>query len=73
MPDTDRRPRRRKTLYVKQNKAYQSLLALLIVVFIIVTAVVVNSTMLPNASPVWRDNVLIRMFIERAAARGGNM
>jgi hypothetical protein len=57
---------------VKQNKAYQSLLALLIIVFIIVTAVVINNTIQPNSSPLWRDNLLIRMFIERAAARNGN-
>ncbi|MDR1132609.1 MAG: hypothetical protein LBL05_00510 [Synergistaceae bacterium] len=68
MRDFERMPRRRNSLYVKQNKAYQLLLATLIIVFIIVTAVVVNSTLTPNTS--WRDNVLIRMIVERAAARG---
>jgi hypothetical protein len=63
----DRNPRRRNSLYVKQNKAYQMLLATLIIAFIIVTAVVVNSTISPNST--WRDNMLIRMIVERAAAR----
>ncbi|MDR1916455.1 MAG: hypothetical protein LBQ58_07770 [Synergistaceae bacterium] len=72
MLGTSRSSRRRNSLYVKQNKAYQSLLALLIVVFIIVTAVVINSTVLPTTSAVWRDNILIRMIIERAAARNEN-
>ncbi|MDR1651759.1 MAG: hypothetical protein LBR87_08225 [Synergistaceae bacterium] len=54
-------------MYVKQNKAYQVLLATLIIVFIIVTAVVVNGTLSPSSS--WRDSVFIRMIIERAAAR----
>jgi hypothetical protein len=65
--DFERIPRRRHSLYVRQNKAYQLLLATLIIVFIIVTAVVMNSTISPNAS--WRDNVLIRMIVERNAAR----
>lgn len=43
------------------------LLATLIIVFIIVTAVVVNSTVSPNSS--WKDNVLIRMIIDRNAVR----
>jgi len=63
----DRTPRRRNSLYVKQNKAYQLLLATLIVVFILVTAVVVNGTLSPNSS--WRDNALIRMIVERNTAR----
>jgi hypothetical protein len=67
MRDVERMPRRRNSLYVRQNKAYQALLATLIIVFIVVTAVVVNSTLSPNSS--WRDNVLIRMIIERSAAR----
>ncbi|MDR0654611.1 MAG: hypothetical protein LBG12_15075 [Synergistaceae bacterium] len=65
--DFERIPRRRNSLYVKQNKAYQLLLATLIIVFIIVTAVVVQSTISPNAS--WKENVLIRMIVERNAAR----
>ncbi|MDR1965681.1 MAG: hypothetical protein LBQ36_03145 [Synergistaceae bacterium] len=67
MFEGDRNPRRRNSLYVKQNKAYQMLLATLIIAFIIVTAVVVNSTISPNST--WRDNMLIRMIVERAAAR----
>ena len=65
--DFERNPRRRHSLYVRQNKAYQMLLATLIIVFIIVTAVVVNSTVSPNSS--WKDNVLIRMIIDRNAVR----
>jgi hypothetical protein len=42
-------------------------LATMIIVFIIVTAVVVTSTISPNTS--WRDNILIRMIVERNAAR----
>jgi len=67
MPEFGRSPRRRNSLYVKQNKAYQMLLAGLIIVFIVVTAVVVQSTISPSSS--WRDNVLIKMIVERAAAR----
>ncbi|MDR1510164.1 MAG: hypothetical protein LBS53_11050 [Synergistaceae bacterium] len=66
MRDAERMPRRRHSLYVKQNKAYQVLLATLIIVFIVVTAVVVNSTLSPNTS--WKDNVLIRMIMERRSA-----
>jgi membrane protein CcdC involved in cytochrome C biogenesis len=68
MRSAERMPRRRSSLYVKQNKAYQALLATLIIVFIVVTAVVVNSTLSPSSS--WKDNVLIRMIIERSAVRG---
>jgi membrane protein CcdC involved in cytochrome C biogenesis len=67
MRGAERMPRRRNSLYVKQNKAYQALLATLIIVFIVVTAVVVNSTLSPNSS--WKDNVLIKMIIERSAVR----
>ena len=67
MRGVERTTRRRNSLYVKQNKAYQMLLAALIIVFILVTAVVVNSTLTPNSS--WRDNALIRMITERNAAR----
>jgi membrane protein CcdC involved in cytochrome C biogenesis len=67
MFNPDRNPRRRNSLYVKQNKAYQMLLATLIVVFIIVSAVVINSTISPNST--WKDNILIRMIVERTEAR----
>jgi hypothetical protein len=43
------------------------LLATLIIAFIIVTAVVMYNTLSPNSA--WSDNVLIRMMIERNAAR----
>jgi hypothetical protein len=59
-------------LYVKQNKAYQMLLATLIIVFVIVTAVVINNTIMPSSSRVWKDNVLIRMMIDARDARDGN-
>jgi membrane protein CcdC involved in cytochrome C biogenesis len=67
MPGADRNPRRRNSLYVKQNKAYQLMLATLIIVFIVVTAVVVNGTISPD--PMWKNNILIRMIIERTMAR----
>jgi membrane protein CcdC involved in cytochrome C biogenesis len=67
MLEVGRNSRRRNSLYVKQNKAYQLLLATLIIVFIIVSAVVVHGTLSPNSA--WSDNVLIRMIVERAAAR----
>ena len=67
MRGTERTTRRRNTVYVKQNKAYQMLLATLIIIFIIVTAVVVHSTLSPNSF--WRDNAFIRMVIERNTAR----
>jgi hypothetical protein len=59
------RGRKRHSLYVKQNKAYQLLLAFLIVMFILISAVVVNMTLLSPPSAVWSDNILIRMIIER--------
>ena len=67
MRGTERTTRRRNSLYVKHNKAYQMLLATLIIIFIIVTAVVVQSTLSPNSS--WQDNVFIRMIMERNTAR----
>jgi hypothetical protein len=67
MREIERTTKRRNSLYVKQNKADQMLLATLILAFLIVTAVVMYSTMSPNSS--WNDNVLIRMMIERNAAR----
>jgi membrane protein CcdC involved in cytochrome C biogenesis len=63
----ERIPRRRHSLYVKQNKAYQLLLATLIIVFIVVTAVVVNKTISPSAS--WSENALIKMIVEKNAVR----
>ena len=57
------RRRRRKSIYVKQNKFYQCLLAALIIVFVIVFAVVIQSMDLPT-SHVWKDNILIRMIVE---------
>jgi membrane protein CcdC involved in cytochrome C biogenesis len=67
MRGTDRTTRRRNSLYVKQNKAYQLLLATLLIVFLIVAGVVLATTWEPSAT--WKDNFLIRMIIERNAAR----
>ncbi|MCL2683833.1 MAG: hypothetical protein FWE55_01170 [Synergistaceae bacterium] len=67
MRGTDRTTKRRHSIYVKQNKAYQMLLATLLIVFLIVTAVVVTHTWAPSTT--WRDNLLIRMIIDRNAAR----
>lgn len=61
-----RRDSRRRSLYVRQNKAYQILLAILVVAFILISALVINTTIL-QPSGVWRDNVLIRMILERRA------
>ena len=58
---------RRRSLYVKQNKAYQMLLAVLIIAFVLVCAVVLTHVVLPSSS-VWRDNVLIRMIVETREA-----
>ena len=69
MRRTQRTNRRRYSLYVKQNKAYQMLIATLIIVFLIVTAVVVNSSGSVGHNSMWSNNVLIRMIIERNAAR----
>lgn len=69
MPGTGgKRKQVRRSLYVKQNKAYQSLLAVLIIAFIALAAVVINNTMMPT-SKTWKDNLLIRMIIERRAPR----
>jgi len=72
MRGTQRTTRRRNSLYVKQNKAYQMLLATLIIVFLIVTAVVVTSSGSVGQSSTWRNNALIRMIVERNAARYSN-
>jgi hypothetical protein len=58
------RGRKRHSLYVKQNKTYQLMLAFLIIAFILISAVVVNTTLL-SPSSVWKDNILIKMIIER--------
>ena len=69
MRGTDKTTRRRNSLYVKQNKAYQMLLATLVILFLIVTAVVITSSGSIKGNSTWRDNVLIRMIIERNTAR----
>jgi hypothetical protein len=62
------RGRKRHSLYVKQNKAYQLMLAFLIIVFILISAVVINMTFFSPPSAVWSDNILIRMILERRDA-----
>jgi hypothetical protein len=59
------RGRKRHSLYVKQNKAYQLLLAFLVIAFILISAAVIDTTLFSPPSAVWRDNILIRMIIER--------
>lgn len=68
MRGTERTTRRRNSLYVKQNRAYQMLMATLIIIFLIVTAVVVTSGGIKSGST-WKDNVLIRMIVERNSVR----
>jgi hypothetical protein len=63
MAETRRTPLPRRSLYVKHNKAYELLLATLIVFFAAVCVVVFGSTFKPS-SGVWTDNVLIRMIVE---------
>lgn len=53
--------RKHQSIYVKQNKAYQTLLATLIILFVLVCAVAISHTDLPT-SRVWKDNILIRMI-----------
>ncbi len=53
---------REHSLYVKQNKKYQAILATLIISFVLVLAIVLSSVDLPT-SRVWRDNVLLRMIL----------
>ena len=72
MRGTQRTNRRRTSLYVKQNKAYQMLLATLIVAFLIVTEVVVTSSGPARRNSAWTNNVLIRMIVERNTARYSN-
>lgn len=50
------------SLYVKQNKKYQAILATLIIAFVFVFAAVLSSIDLPT-SRVWKDNVLLRMIV----------
>lgn len=63
MADSER-GRRRRSLYVRQNKAYQLLLALLVVAFILISAVVVNTALLSPTGR-WSDSMIIRMIMER--------
>ena len=69
MRGNERSPRRRNTLYVKQNKAYQMLLATLIIAFMLVTAVVMIGSGVSRPNATWRDNILIRMIIENNSSR----
>ncbi len=61
-PQKDKRGKQR-SIHVKHNKAYQALLAGLIIIFVLVCAVVITSIGMPT-SHVWKDNILIRMIVE---------
>ena len=69
MPGTRRSYKRRNTLYVKQNKAYQVLLATLVIAFLVVTAVLMTNSLSNNPNTRWSDNVLIRMIREQNSVR----
>lgn len=60
-------PKREKkvnhSIYEKQNKAYQALLATLIIALVLIGASVLTTIPLPTSS-VWRDNVLLRMIVD---------
>ena len=55
--------KRNNSIYVKQNRAYQALLATLIIALVLVGLSVLSTIPLPT-SHVWKDNVLLRMIIE---------
>lgn len=59
----DSRRGRRKSIYVKQNRSYQILLAVLIVIFIVISVAVVSTVALSNGS--WRDAPVIKWIFER--------
>jgi hypothetical protein len=63
-------PVKRRSLYVRHNKAYEALLAVLIVVFVAICVTVLGNTVMPG-SEMWTDNILIRIIVEtNAAVRG---
>lgn len=53
---------RRRGVYVRQNKSYQILLAILVVAFIIISVAVVSSAV---SSGKWSDTAIIRMIFQR--------
>ena len=53
--------KRKQSLYVKQNVAYQAFLAGLVIMLAVVFVIVILSVDLP-ISPVWKDNILLRMI-----------
>ncbi|MDR3320939.1 MAG: hypothetical protein LBS93_00705 [Synergistaceae bacterium] len=63
-------PVKRRSLYVRHNKVYEMMLAVLIVVFVAICVAVLGNTMLPG-SEMWADNVLIKMIVETNAAMRG--
>jgi hypothetical protein len=63
----DSRPQRRRSLHVKQSKAYQLLLVTMIVIFMAVAAFVINSSLSPNRS--MENSAVIQMIMERNSVR----
>ena len=55
--------KKNQSIYEKQNKAYQALLATLIIALVLVAATVLTTIPLPT-SKIWRENVLLRMIVE---------
>lgn len=53
--------RRKQSLYVKQNVVYQAFLAGLVIMLAVVFVIVILAVDLP-VSPVWKNNVLLRMI-----------
>ena len=67
MPNSGGRYNRRRSLYVKQNKAYQALLAILIIAFVVAATAVLMGNV--KGSSMWQDNVLLRMIIDARDTR----
>ncbi|MDR3255423.1 MAG: hypothetical protein LBT31_07625 [Synergistaceae bacterium] len=63
-------PIKRRSLYVRHNKVYELMLAVLIVVFVAICVAVLGNSVMPG-SEMWTDNVLIRMIVETNAAMRG--
>lgn len=63
MADTDGRNGRRKSVYVQQNKAYQVLLAILVVAFIAISAAVAATSLFSSGK--WSESALVKMILQR--------
>ena len=60
---TREKKKKSNSVYVKQNRAYQALLATLVIALVLVGVTVLTTIPLPS-SGVWKDNVLLRMIVE---------